>query len=43
MVEILLFNGVMDKTESLSSRLSRAFFIGESGSKIGILTTETTK
>jgi hypothetical protein len=38
----LLCNGVMLQTESSSSRFSRAFFIGKSGPKMGILTIETT-
>ena len=41
MEEILLFNGVILQTESSSSRISRAFFIGKSGQKMGILTIET--
>ena len=39
---ILLFNGVTLQIESSSSRFSRAFFIGKSGLKIGILTIEIT-
>jgi hypothetical protein len=42
MVEILLFNGVTLPIESSSSRFSRAFFIGKSGLKMGILTIEIT-
>ena len=42
MVETLLFNGVILQIEYSSSRFSRAFFIGKSGPKMGILTTETT-
>lgn len=42
MVETLLYNGVIPITESSSSRFSRAFFIGKSGLKMGILTIETT-
>jgi len=42
MVETLLFNGVILQIEYSSSRFSRAFFIGKSGLKIGILTIETT-
>jgi hypothetical protein len=38
---ILLFNGIMLQIESSSSRFSRAFFIGKSGLKMGILTIET--
>jgi hypothetical protein len=38
----LLFNGVTLQIESSSSRFSRAFFIGKSGLKIGILTIEIT-
>jgi len=42
MGEILLFNGVILIIEFSSSRFSRAFFIGKGGSKMGILTIETT-
>ena len=39
---ILPFNGVILQIEFSSSRFSRAFFIGKSGLKMGILTIEIT-
>jgi hypothetical protein len=42
MAEILLYNGVILQIEFLSSRFSRAFFIGKSDHKMGILTIEIT-
>jgi hypothetical protein len=41
MVEILLFNGVIQAKEFSSSSFSRAFFIGKSGLEMRILTSET--